>query len=525
MGLFFGSKPNVWHAAVMKTVPPVTPRPNEEHRTPLDPKQAPSSTKSAHFWVSSTYFAEGFPYAIVHNIADVMFKELGASLSVIGLTSLFHLPWNLKFLWGPLLDQYGTKRQWLLLLEWVIPLVIAAIALTTLSLPPTAILLASVGFFLLAVLSATHDIAIDGYYLEALDKAGQSRFVGYRAAAYRIAMLFVSGPLLMLMGRVGWFGGLLLTAALMIGLFGVHRWMLPAVETPKQPLRKITRVLWSRQVAWIGGLSVLVYLLVRLGTQTTAVKGVVTWVTTEFPAIEKLGADQWIGLGLLSVLLMLLAALPTLKRRMANRKDHFYVAAFTDFLSQPKVGVILAFVILFRTGESFLMKMRYPFFNGLGMDVEQYGFANGTVGLFASIVGTVLGGKLIARGGLDRWIWPFVAMQNVLNLLFAGLGAIAVAYGGVSLGLMTAVLAVEAFGAGLGTAVLMVYLMRCCRPDFKAAHMAILTALMSLSFTVAGVSSGYLAEAMGFMWYFVFSFVATVPAMCLIPFLPYVREP
>lgn len=116
-------------------------------------------------------------------------------------------------------------------------------------------------------------------------------------------------------------------------------------------------------------------------------------------------------------------------------------------------------------------------------------------------------------------------MQNVLNLLFAGLGAIAVAYGGVSLGLMTAVLAVEAFGAGLGTAVLMVYLMRCCRPDFKAAHMAILTALMSLSFTVAGVSSGYLAEAMGFMWYFVFSFVATVPAMCLIPFLPYVREP
>ena len=80
---------------------------------------------------------------------------------------------------------------------------------------------------------------------------------------------------------------------------------------------------------------------------------------------------------------------------------------------------------------------------------------------------------------------------------------------------------IEHFGEGVGTAVLMVYLMRCCAPAHKAAHMALLTAVMSLSFTLAGVVSGFLAEAMGFVLYFVLSSLAAVPAMLLIAWLPY----
>ena len=77
---------------------------------------------------------------------------------------------------------------------------------------------------------------------------------------------------------------------------------------------------------------------------------------------------------------------------------------------------------------------------------------------------------------------------------------------------------------GLGTAVLMVYIMRCCDPAHKAAHMAILTALMSVSFTIAGVCSGFLAEAMGFAHYFLFTFLVTIPSMALIFFLPHLDE-
>ena len=74
--------------------------------------------------------------------------------------------------------------------------------------------------------------------------------------------------------------------------------------------------------------------------------------------------------------------------------------------------------------------------------------------------------------------------------------------------------------SGLGTAVFMVYLMRCCDPAHRAAHMAIVTALMSVSFTLAGVCSGFLASWLGFGPYFAFTFLVTIPGMLLVFFLP-----
>ena len=79
----------------------------------------------------------------------------------------------------------------------------------------------------------------------------------------------------------------------------------------------------------------------------------------------------------------------------------------------------------------------------------------------------------------------------------------------------------ENFGAGLGTAVFMIYIMRCCDPRHRAAHMAIVTALMSIGFTAAGVASGFLADRMGFSLYFGFTFLATLPAMVILPFAPH----
>src|SRR5262249_17312238 len=79
---------------------------------------APSSGRgSASLWVSTTYFAEGFPYSVVNNLAEILVKELGGSLQMVGLTALLHLPWNLKFLWAPLVDRFETKRGWLVAIE------------------------------------------------------------------------------------------------------------------------------------------------------------------------------------------------------------------------------------------------------------------------------------------------------------------------------------------------------------------------------------------------------------------------
>ena len=93
-----------------------------------------------------------------------------------------------------------------------------------------------------------------------------------------------------------------------------------------------------------------------------------------------------------------------------------------------------------------------------------------------------------------------------------------------SVPVMTFVITLEMFGAGLGTAVFMVYLMRCPLPGYKAAHYAILSALMSASFTMAAVVSGFLADAIGFAGYFLFTVAASVPGMVVIPFLPHLDD-
>jgi PAT family beta-lactamase induction signal transducer AmpG len=477
---------------------------------------------SPHFWVASTYFGEGFPYAVVHNVADVLFVELGASLGTVGLTSLFHLPWNLKFLWGPFLDAFGTKRGWLLATEIAIAAVLVVLAFA--SVGPAALATASVAFAIIALLSATHDIAVDGYYLEALDTDGQSKFVGYRAAAYRLAMLAVSGPILIFAGLAGWLVGLLAVAAVMGLLLAFHAWALPKVEVQQRGISELFTASVGLRVVLATTALAGVVLGLRFAAGTGPGQRAMAQAVEWMPWTTSVGVGGWLGLGLLVGLSLLLALQRPLRAWMGRHRDSFYLRAFTDFLDQPRVGLLLAFVILFRTGESFLMKMRYPLLKDLGMTLEQYGFANGTLGLLASIAGTMLGGALIARHSLERWVWPFVLLQNCLNLLFMGLAFWGDATASVPLWAMTGVIAVEAFGAGLGTAVLMVYIMRCCRPAYKAAHMAILTALMSLSFTIAGVSSGYLAEAIGFGWYFGVSFVATVPAMALIPFIPHLAR-
>lgn len=165
------------------------------------------------------------------------------------------------------------------------------------------------------------------------------------------------------------------------------------------------------------------------------------------------------------------------------------------------------------------MKMRWPFLrDSLHMTLEQYGWANGTIGIAASFMGTFFGGWLISQQGFKRWIWPFMLAQNGLHLLYFWLAL--EAPNGPSLATTTAVISIEHFGAGLGTAAFMVFIMRSCHPDHKAAHMSLLTAFMSISFTLAGVTSGLLAEKMGFSFYFLFTFFVTIPGMLITFKLP-----
>jgi PAT family beta-lactamase induction signal transducer AmpG len=446
---------------------------------------------------------------LVNELAVPLFKHLGASLGTIGLTALFHLPWNLKFLWGHAVDGYETKRRWVLAIEAV--LAVAMFGLAFIANKTELLGAISVAFLVIATLSATHDIAVDGFYLEALDEAGQSKFVGLRAMAYRLAMLSIAGPGLMLVSRVGWTASLVAIAVAMALLVLLHALVLPSPETRQLPLATLIRRVADYRVFIVGLVGAVVVMIVRE-------VATMPWLSAQREKVP-LSITEGISVALLLFLVTLVALRRRLQRRLMNSQSQF-AQSFQSFVAQPRVGVVLAFIVLFRVGESLLIKMKLPFLmDDVGMSLDTYAKANGTVGLIASIGGSLLGGWLISRHGLRRWIWPMVLAQNVLNLLYVGLAYAAGA--GLGITLATVVIALERIGEGMGTAVFMVYLMRCCSPKHKAAHMAIATALMSVGYTVAGASSGFIAQATGFRTYFLMSFFATIPAMVLIFFLPH----
>src|SRR5690606_19246387 len=199
-------------------------------------------------------------------------------------------------------------------------------------------------FPFMAVLSATHDVAIDGYYLEALDERDQSRFVGFRAAAYRVAALVVRGPLVVLVGLVGWGVGLFAAAAIFAALTAFHLACLPRAEAPGRRIGELLRRMLSRRILLVAG----ALALAVVAEPRLRVIAPLWRAFTETSVVRSLGVAGTIGVALLLVLALTPIALPFVWRRI-ERSDSHYARAFVTFRDQPRIGRALAFVMLFRT--------------------------------------------------------------------------------------------------------------------------------------------------------------------------------
>ncbi len=212
--------------------------------TPTPPSLPAPPGAPAHpwRWIPSLYFAQGLPYVVVMTLAVVLYKNLGVSNTDIALlTSWLYLPWVIKPLWGPLVDLLGTKRRWIVVLQFVIG---AALAMVALAVPAPAFLQMTLAiFWLMAFASATHDIAADGFYMLAQNTSTQAAFVGVRSTFYRLAMIAGQGGLVYLAGHLQERTGSVTAAwswvfvvmALFFGAAGLyHLWALPrpAVDLP-----------------------------------------------------------------------------------------------------------------------------------------------------------------------------------------------------------------------------------------------------------------------------------------------------
>ncbi|HEY7637268.1 MAG TPA: MFS transporter [Gemmatimonadales bacterium] len=168
---------------------------------PTDRAGLDTSLRVRLTWLAALSFASGFPFGLVNETLPVYLRTHGSGLVEIGLVSALSFPWTFKFVWSPLVDRVGSRRQWIaacLTGLTALTLVLASVELGALTRWFWVLLLAIVTF------SATQDIAIDAYTIEATTKQELGVANSVRIAAYRVSMFTAGGLLIWLAGRTDW---------------------------------------------------------------------------------------------------------------------------------------------------------------------------------------------------------------------------------------------------------------------------------------------------------------------------------
>ena len=391
----------------------------------------------------------------------MLFAKMGVPNDQLSFfTTLLYFPWFLKGLWSPFVDILRTKRWWIVAMQ---ALMTALCILLTITLPhPAAETIAAkatsaglfrwtlIFFIIAAFASATHDIAADGYYMLAHDSKSQAAFVGIRSTFYRIASVFSQGVLVYIAGQI-------------------------ENRTGDIPLS------WQ----------------VTLGA-TSAVMLLVTLYHSFF--LPRAAEDQ---------------------PRETENGERVNVAhvweelkeSFVTFFTKPGVGLAIAFMLLYRLIEGFLVKLSQPFLvdgreaflregqiigGGLALNTDTVGLLYGTIGVICLLLGGILGGIYIARRGLKRSLWLMAAALTLPSFVYCYLSMAQPE----SLWLIGTAVSFEQFGYGFGFTAYMMYMMHFSEGRYKTSHYAICTAFMALSMMIPGFVAGSLELAVGYSTFF-----------------------
>lgn len=425
------------------------------------------TNKNPISWVPSVYFAMGLPFVVLNMVSVLMFKGMGISDAQIALwTSLIMMPWTLKFLWSPFLEMFQTKKFFVVLTQLVTGVGFGLVALA-LQLPSFF----AVCIALLAVIAfsgATHDIATDGVYMSELSQQDQAKYIGWQGAFYNIAKIVASGGLVWLAGwLLVYFGG--------------------SEGTSTEAQHEAAAQAWMIVMLLLAGVMVL------LGIYHAKA------LPSGGKAAEKTSRDFS----------------ETLRR---------LYEVIGAFFKKKHIGYYIAFIIIYRLAEGFVMKI-VPLFlkanravGGLGLNEQEIGLYYGTYGAAAFVLGSLLAGYYISHRGLKKTLFSLCC---IFNLPFVAYTLLAM-YQPESGWVIGSAIILEYFGYGFGFVGLTLFMMQQVAPGkHQMAHYAFASGIMNLGVMLPGSISGFVSDWLGYEVFFVFTLFATIPAFLITYFVPF----
>ena len=410
-------------------------------------------------WVPTLYFAQGLPYFLVATMAGLMYKSMGVPNEQIALwTGLLGFVWVFKPLWSPFLEAAGSKKSIVLLFQFLGG---AGLGLLALALHLPTYFAASIAILaLVAIASATHDIAADGLYIASLNDKQQAMYAGWQGGFYNVARFFSVGGLVVLAGYFekqmdvahAWSIIFMMLAAIMIALAAYHMWALPSGKNS-----------------------------ILNGKANTSIQGV-------YKTLKEVIVDFF-------------------------QKPGIWLAILFIILFRAGEGQVTTI------GPLFLRATRAE--GGLGLSTTEVGALYGTLATVAFIGGSILGGYFTAWLGLRRAMFFLILAMNFPNIAYfflstemptnftviaAALSIEMFGYGFGFVGLILFIMQEVAVG------------------KYQMAHYALGTGVMQLGYVLFKIMSGAMQEALGYQHFFLWVLVSAIPVLVLSRIVPIGRH-
>lgn len=416
-------------------------------------------------------FSAGLPFPLVFSTLSAWLRDYGVDRATIGFFAWVGLMYSIKVVWAPLVDRLrlplltrflGQRRSWMLLAQSGIT--IGLIALSRLD-PVAEIGSVALVALLVAFSSATQDITIDAYRIEAVEERRQGAMAASYNLGYRTAVLVGGAGALYLADFYDW----------SVAYWGMAAFMLLGVVTtlvirePDHPRNAAASAIELELSGYLSG---------RVG------------LLRPFQS-----AADWIGAAVL--------------------------APFVEFFRRNGrfALVLLALILTFNISDRVLGIMANPFYLDVGFTKSQIASVAKIFGFFMTIVGAGLGGVLVARWGNLPTMLLAAIMLAVTNLMF-----VLLAISGPDIRILVLTISGDNLSAGLAGVAFIAYLSSLTNQAYTATQYALFSSLMSIVGKFISGWSGVVVEAWGYPLFFTYAASTGIPAILLIIFIMR-REP
>jgi len=410
-------------------------------------------------------FSAGLPFFLVFQTFFAWLRQAGVELGTIGLVSYIGLVYTLKFLWAPVVDRLplpllhrwlGRRRSWMFLAQLGLAAGLASMAQgdPAVSLMPLVWLALGVAF-----LGATQDIAIDAWRIEAVPQTMQGAMAAAYQLGYRVAVLANQALALWLAGEYGW----QVSYTVMALLVGVGMLTTLVIPEPESQISRDTHLREQRVIDWLEA-------------------------KAHWPAPLRRAGGHFIGA---------------------------VVCPFADFFQRNPVVVsllILGFIGTFRMTDYAMGVMANPFYLDVGYTLQQIGVVAKVYGLGGSIAGVVVGGIGVASLGITRSLMLGGILVIATNLAFAALAF----SDSPSLTGLALVVSADNFAYQFAGTAFIAYLSSLTNIAYTATQYALFSSVFALLPKLVMGGSGFVAEAVGWPLFFVYTSALGIPALVLL---------